>query len=457
MESKSDESLDSVLTRFFAELAPRLETARDLERELDRKLAQRFNVLDYLRDDELGLSRIIADLLNPKARHGQGTLFLQTLLSLEGLKTTQHWPGLDRNQISVVVERKIAANRRIDISVHIGGTDGQTYCLAIENKPYAGDQENQVKDYLDYLKREYCDRFLLIYLSPTGVGPSERSIHRKELAKWKDRFAIMPYRGGQEDQAEEFDAFRIPHSLSDWLGECRKNCEVDRLRWFLRDAETFCQQRLGDQAVITDRKKKATFDFVLSNSSNLKTALAVSESWPDVRNHVCKKFLNQIETAVKEHEKLKEFADSMKVGHMYAGEHGPSHIWLYRDCWTRYEVDPSDLNQHTSIRLQTGAKGPNGWYIGVSSPMSVDEMADGDTGRRQRLVRELKNKLGRGKEESWWPWWDWVDEDKGNWNSLVPDLHQECKDNDGEITRYFVDKFTEIAEKAIPVINGIKG
>ena len=128
MESKSDESLDSVLTRFFAELAPRLETARDLERELDRKLAQRFNVLDYLRDDELGLSRIIADLLNPKARHGQGTLFLQTLLSLEGLKNTQHWPGLDRNQISVVVERKIAANRRIDISVHIGGTDGH-WCM----------------------------------------------------------------------------------------------------------------------------------------------------------------------------------------------------------------------------------------------------------------------------------------------------------------------------------------
>ena len=29
MESKSDESLDSVLTRFFAELAPRLEMARD--------------------------------------------------------------------------------------------------------------------------------------------------------------------------------------------------------------------------------------------------------------------------------------------------------------------------------------------------------------------------------------------------------------------------------------------
>ena len=448
--------------RFFAELAPRLEMARDLGRELDRKLAEQFNILDYLRDDELGLSRIIADLLNPKARHGQGTLFLQTLLSLEGLKNTRHWPGLDRNQISVVVERKITANRRIDISVHIGGTDGQTYCLAIENKPYAGDQGNQVKDYLDYLERKYCDRFLLIYLSPTGEGPSERSIHRKELAaKWKDRFTIMPYRGGQEDQAEKSGAFRIPHSLSDWLGECRKNCEVDRLRWFLRDAEIFCQRTFGGQAVTIDSERKATFDFVLSDLSNLKTALTVSESWPDVRDHVCGKFLkrlcSQIETAVKEHEKLKEFVGGMQVGHTYKGERGRSSIRLYRDCWARDEVEPSDLNQRTSIRLQTGAKGPNGWYIGVASPMSVYEMANGDKERRQRLVRELKSELGRGQEESWWPWWEWVDEDKRNWNSLVPDLHQEYEGKDDKITRYFVDKFIGIAEKAIPVINGIEG
>ena len=49
--------------RFVDELAPRLETARALERQLDAHLARRFNVFDYLRRDELGLSRIVADLL----------------------------------------------------------------------------------------------------------------------------------------------------------------------------------------------------------------------------------------------------------------------------------------------------------------------------------------------------------------------------------------------------------
>ena len=74
--------------RFFAELAPRLKTAKQLDAELDRHLARRFNVFDYLRTDELGLSRVIADLLDPRATHGQGELFLETLL-----ERIDHDPG----------------------------------------------------------------------------------------------------------------------------------------------------------------------------------------------------------------------------------------------------------------------------------------------------------------------------------------------------------------------------
>ena len=446
--------------RFFAGLAPRLDMARALAREFDRNLAHRFNVLDYLRDDEFGLSRIIADLLNPKASHGQGTLFLQTLLSLERLKNTRYWPDLDRSQkISVVVERRITADRRIDISVHIVSADGENYCLAIENKPYAGDQENQVKDYLEYLRKEYGERFLLIYISPTGEGPSEWSIHKTELEEWKGRFAIMPYRGGQEEQAGEFDAFCIPHSLADWLGECRKNCEVDRLRSFLRDTETFCQRTFGGQAMITSSERKAASDFVLSNPSNLKTALTVYESWPDVIDEVCKKFMKglcfQIETAVKEKDQLKKFAGDMRVRCKYGGKIAwGSYVSLYRECWTQYPKGEPD--RRTSLALNNAGKGPYGWGIGVCSPMSRTDMVGEYKERRLRLDTELKRAIGYGRNTDMWPRWVELEKDKGNWNSLVPDLHQECEEQSGEITRYFVDTFTDIAGKAIPVINDIE-
>ena len=88
------------LERFFAELGPRLDTARKLDDELDRQLARRFNVFRYLRTDENGLSRMIADLLDPAGDHGQGAVFLRLLtdrlgfakgVSLDGAEVRTEW------------------------------------------------------------------------------------------------------------------------------------------------------------------------------------------------------------------------------------------------------------------------------------------------------------------------------------------------------------------------------
>ena len=75
--------------RFFAALGARVEGARAVARELDRLLARRFNALDYLRADEHGLSRIVADMLDPRGTHGQGTGFLSELLGLDGLDNAE--------------------------------------------------------------------------------------------------------------------------------------------------------------------------------------------------------------------------------------------------------------------------------------------------------------------------------------------------------------------------------
>ena len=64
--------------RLLQELTPHLQAVR----EQDRRLARHFNVFRYLRDDELGLSRIIADLLDPDGEHGQGATYLEAMLEL---------------------------------------------------------------------------------------------------------------------------------------------------------------------------------------------------------------------------------------------------------------------------------------------------------------------------------------------------------------------------------------
>lgn len=450
--------------RFFAELAPRLETAKQLDAELDRHLARRFNVFDYLRTDELGLSSVIADLLDPGATHGQDELFLETLLELMdrdpgGLGSFREWLPLsalrlEASRVSVTTERTISGDRRIDVVVEIAGADGRTGCLAIENKPYAGDQANQIRDYLVYLEEKYPEQFLLLYLSPTGEGPSTQSVDPGKIeSNWKGRFGIVPYDVGDESRSDEYDDYRLAFSLANWLEECRRRCEVDRLRWFLRDAEVFCRRTFGGQTMTTDSESRAIREFLLggTNSNSLRTALAVYESWPAIRNEVCETFLKRLCSLIeqKAKEEMKDIADDLDIGCVYGGERRLSNrLWLSRKSWTDCGEESYGLRR-IAVLMQADSKDANDWYISILDPN--DFHGDG-------LKQSLREEFVEGEDaEDEFPWWDWMDEDNRNWCMLVPALHKECDMAEGgEITDHFVNRFIEVATRAIPIIDKVE-
>ena len=448
---------------FFSGLKPQLDAAKHLERELNRRLAHRFNVLDYLRTDELGLSSVIADLLDPRANHGQGPFFLQVML--EKLELTEHWPDLELADATVSVERVITAQRRIDVSVKIPDGSGE-YCLAIENKPYAGDQENQVRDYLNHLDREFDDRFLLVYLSPAGDPPSDWSLPRSDLGQWTGRFAVMAYHNqdnsdgtaNEADTVDVYEAFSASLSLTDWLDFCHDKCQVERLRWFLSDARSFCQRTFGDHHMTTDSEARAVEEYLLSNPENLAVALKVYESWPAVRDHICRQFLEQICSRVEQNVKqsMPDCAHDTVVGcSYYRNTKEPSRLWLYRSSWQEYRVDNSHTNGRTYIFLEATNKEQNGWYYGVASPLSVNKMTEAEQIHRSTLDQRLKAVLDIGRRADWGPQWSYVDDRKRNWNGLVPDLRAECEADGGEIMDYFVDLITDVAVRAIPAISEI--
>ena len=452
------------LERFFAELSPRLETASALERGLDRHLARRFNVLDYLRSDELGLSKIIADLLDPGATHGQGWLFLGTFL--KELQRSTEIPSfrellsLDEGEATVIVEteRGTSDGRRIDVSVEIRNRSG-VYCLAFENKPYAEDQERQVADYLAFLNREYEDRFLLIYLSPAGEPPSDASVSGQDLLdRWGRQFAILSYH--QSDNEWEDGLFRIPEPLTEWLAACRRNCDVDRLRWFLRDVEVFCEHTFGGQAMIGHGERNAVMNFVMSDPLRLKTALAVYESWPEIRDKVCSRFLKRVYRRVKKNGRLQQLAPDLKLCWKYEGEKKTKNrLWLYRERWNTTGPGNPDAEGRYAVRMEAWGPGPSGWYIGVLAPIKGSNLSEEQGKHRKDHFAGLTTAFsgGRSSKDDWWPWWEVLDEETKNWIPLVPQLHEECEeDEDGQIMKRLADRFIEIALAAIPKIDEIE-
>ena len=255
--------------------------------------------------------------------------------------------------------------------------------------------------------------------------------------------------------------FALHYSLADWFEECRRSCEVDRLRWFLRDAEVFLQRTFGGKTMTTDSETKAVRDYLFSNPENLAIARTVHEAWPAIRDEICKKFLNQLRCRVESEvkEQLPRFANDIRVECSYVGERRWSNqLWLYRRSWTRYEIGKSELGGRTAVRLEADGKGPFGWRYGIRSPLVEENMTDNDRTRRQHIEAALKEELDVGRRSSWWPWWKWIDQQYRDWNHLVLDLHAECKkEGGGKVMDEFVNAIVGTAVKAIPIINKFEG
>lgn len=454
------------LSRFLESLRARRDLAREVDAQLDRQLARRFNVLDYIRTSEMGLSRVIGDLFDPKASHGQEILFLDTFLL--GLKRSSEdarrpldltlgygdeWT-VRGDTVRVRLERMIAGSRRLDVSVEFEGSDGRTRCLAIENKPYAGDQKDQIHDYLDFMEKEYGGRgdgnptrHLLIYLSRTGEGPSEWSVRGSRLAKeiGERDFVVMGYyslsneSAGTSDSDDDSDPSRLflDYTLAEWFGACRRTCDIDRLRSFLRDAESFCERRFGGSSM-ADTETQQIVSF-LQEPNNRDLAAAVHRHWPAARGALLRGFASRLARRISE-----------EVGERFGLKGRENSVTGLDDKYQGISLFPLGdawrvgANQ-VKIRLEAQSPRATNWVIGVAGGIGVIRDA----------VDPLATALEERRNTPGWPWLEYVEERWRWWDKIALDLARETEDNDennDEATKYFVRRFREICEKAVPII-----
>ena len=380
-------------------LASSLQEAEFSGRE--RQQAPRFNSFKYLRDDEIGLSNVIADLLDPRVEHGHGTSFFEAMLEI--LPDQPGWlkrlHPLNADSIHVKQEHWIPeGGGRMDITVEISSATGRA-CIAFENKPYASDLDRQIESYLHYLHNQYQKHFLLIYLPPVYRWPAENSFPQAERDKWQEHFRIMPYIGA--------DA-----SLEKWLVTCQERCDADRVRSFLMDAQIFCQQQFGETPMSTNPDVLFVLDYLAANPSQLSAALAVHDAWVLVRDDVCKRFLEHLREAVNDRARdvLTDVASDCNVWCNYGGKKNYSN-WLSisRDDWVQSDDMPGHLGECTQIRLESAGPGPNKWYLGVRSPKPIDKMSEEETRRRADLSIALqRHGLMPVHDSQWWPQWKWL-------------------------------------------------
>ena len=147
-------------------------------------------------------SAFLGELLNPAGSHGLGATFLELFVELMNQKLTleaKEFPKFNTTAAHLVVEHVIGRitadyqqGGRIDIYLESGGE-----YIFIENKIYAGDQQNQLARYLAHKTNAR-----LLYLTLDGKEASER--------------------GSGGLTADQYQVFSYEKDITAWLEKCRQ-------------------------------------------------------------------------------------------------------------------------------------------------------------------------------------------------------------------------------------------
>jgi len=239
--------------------------------EIANLTGELFNIFSILRmeSSEVGThSRLLAELLNPNGCHNLGDIFLK--LFVEQLHIEPFDTKSANARAEVYIGRKTnESGGRLDILI----TDSASRKIVIENKIYAGDQENQLLRYWNYDKKAH-----LFYLTLHGDEPSETSTGGPIVGLPEKSYTCLSY----------------DRDILSWLPKCRNEAAQlpilrETLTQYINLLKTLTDQNL------TTKMNNALLDTVLNSRENLEGFFALT----NVQDALYLRILDKLEVDLK--------------------------------------------------------------------------------------------------------------------------------------------------------------
>ncbi len=214
----------------------RIDSHLKYKKEYDKYLATDFSFFEFFKLGENKISEVLAYFLDTNQSHGQGDLFLKEFLKIFCDSK------LEVAQIENTCEKIITEKRRIDIYIEIKGLT-----IGIENKVWADDQVNQLKDYSRFLDEKSGGKYILFYLNPYGLEPSEKSIDNKLKVRLQkqNKLKILSYKN---------DIIKL---INNWLIVC----EADNGSNFLKEFKKYLESKFLGKKTLNMSKELRTIIF----------------------------------------------------------------------------------------------------------------------------------------------------------------------------------------------------
>ncbi|MFZ7344579.1 PD-(D/E)XK nuclease family protein [Avibacterium volantium] len=333
--------------------------------------ATSFNPFQFIRNDENGLSEIIAFLLDPSQSHGQQELFLNSLLKY--LKLPEY---LSYNNVSVTCEKATFNNRRHDIFIEGFLHNERQWIISIENKlRYAADQNSQLEDYWKDINR-YRPKFsCLVYLSPFKLQPSEKSINTDS---WKELI--------QDNQAKVIGA----EDLIKWL---------EQTPIVAPNIRAFCQsfiQFLKEDIMNETKENNQLLDELVKNSDRIETAITLLELSDNIYQKLEDSLVQQLQNKLEE-----KYPTMLKYNWHFYNVHKEG-IYL----------DKEDKKYPWGIGIAFTNRNYHKAYYGVWA--TKDNISQENY---QRLEKIFKSE--GFKQDNWWLQWQYCNGNLQNWDGKV--------------------------------------
>ncbi len=345
-------------------LSKHIEGLDEYRRRIEPQLASRFSLMRYMRTDEMGLSQILADLLDPNGPHGQGSRFLRCFLGRYWLEVSDIEDSMVKVRTEVSTDRIARRQRRIDIEVELGTT-----VLGIENKPWALDQQAQLTDYLKHLRMS-GRRFKLLYLAGReDQQPSEQSISTEESTDHMKSGEL------------ELTSYTI---LRKWIRDCLRCCENERVSMFLRDLDGFIARQFAHEGV--DFESRLIVEAATASDQSMHAAVQLANIGSELRLYLLARLADQLRIAIPE-----ALTDAKISG------------WALKIPKALHERHAAvELSRHpnSALKLVLAFEESNC----RDCAFGVVRRSPADAAMPEKLLK-LDSAFGVGQSSDWWGWW----------------------------------------------------
>lgn len=264
------------------------------EREAKGEYFNVFENLHFTRPEEHLHTPFLRMLLDKDANHGVGKGFLEAFLKMvkEELKldfqydvNSSHVEYKDKYIGEVKLSEKDGESTGGEIDIFL--YDEKGHAIIIENKfdrygNPAQEQPRQLERYHNFGKKEYKDKFILIYLTPSGREASEDSTGPNKITYYPMSYDLSDNK---------------PNILS-WLAEClniSKGCP--RIHEVIKQYITFIKDT---RHIMEENYQKELLNLLLSEE-NVDVTLGILRDGQKIKEKIRRDFCNQLEKLAGEY------------------------------------------------------------------------------------------------------------------------------------------------------------